>query len=108
MDKMLFIEDYVQPLNDKLQKENKNIFLAGDFNIDLLNLENAETSDFFESMMSSQLMPSIILPTKINTIKDTVIDNIFTNQVNPDMISGNLTLAISCFFFFLITCLPSL
>ena len=26
MDKMLFIEDYVQPLNDKLQKENKNIF----------------------------------------------------------------------------------
>ena len=95
MDESVFIDEYLQLLNDKLQLENKNIFISGDFNFDLLNLQHEETSQFFESMMSSQLMPSILLPTKINAKKDTIIDNIFTNQVNPDIISGNLTLTIS-------------
>ena len=46
-------------------------------------------------MVANQLLPSIILPTKINVKKDTVIDDIFTNQINPDTKSGNLTLTIS-------------
>ena len=51
-------------------------------------------------MMSSHLIPTITIPTitiptKINTKKSTVIDNNFTNQIHPDMISGNFTLAIS-------------
>ena len=37
----------------------------------------------------------ILLPTKINSGIDTLIDNIFTNHYNPDTMSGNLTLAIS-------------
>ena len=37
----------------------------------------------------------ILLPTKINSGTDTLIDNIFTNHFNPDTVSGNLTLAIS-------------
>ena len=95
MDQLNFIDDYIKPLLDKMQAENKKLFLSGDFNFDLLNLENNETSHFFETMMSCQLMPSIILPTKINAKKDTVIDNIFTDQINPDMKSGNLTITIS-------------
>ena len=95
MDESTFINDYMQPLNDKLQNENKKLFITGDFNFDLLNLDHTETSDFFEVMMSCQLIPSILLPTKINTVKDTVIDNIFTNQINPDITSGNLTVSIS-------------
>ena len=95
MDENIFVDEYLQPLIDKLQLENKNIFISGDFNFDLLRLEHSETSNFFESMMSSQLMPSILLPTKINSKKDTIIDNIFTNQINPDIRSGNLTWAIS-------------
>ena len=46
-------------------------------------------------MMSNFLMPTITLPTKINTGKSSVIDNIFTNQIHPDMMSGNLTIGIS-------------
>ena len=46
-------------------------------------------------MMSSFQLPVITIPTKINTNKNTVIDNIFTNHIHPDMKSGNLTLAIS-------------
>ena len=46
-------------------------------------------------MTSNFLLPTILLPTKINTSNDTLIDNIFTNQFNPDIISGNLTFNIS-------------
>ena len=39
---------------------------------------------------------TIILPTKINVKKaQYIIDNIFTNQIHPDMESGNMTLTIS-------------
>ena len=46
-------------------------------------------------MTSNFLLPIITLPTKINTSNDTLIDNIFTNQLNPDILSGNLTVGIS-------------
>ena len=46
-------------------------------------------------MMSNFLLPVITLPTKINPKKHTVIDNIFTNQVHPEMKSGNLSISIS-------------
>ena len=95
MEQKEFIDDYMQPLNEKLQHENKNIYLAGDFNFNLLNTDKNETFDFFETMMSHKLQPAITIPTKINPKKSTIIDNIFTNQTNPDMLSGNLTLAIS-------------
>ena len=46
-------------------------------------------------MISGQLLPSILIPTKINSVNDTVIDNIFSNQINPDIKSGNLNIVIS-------------
>ena len=95
MDQNEFIDDFMQPLNDKLLNENKKIFIGGDFNFDFLNTENNETFNFFGTMMASHMLPTITIPTKINRKKNTVIDNIFTNQIHPDMLSGNLTLAIS-------------
>ena len=46
-------------------------------------------------MSSNFLFPYISIPTKINTQNDTLIDNIFSDQLNPDIISGNLTVGIS-------------
>ena len=47
-------------------------------------------------MMSSNfLCPYNSIPTKISTQNDTLIDNIFSNQLNPDIRSGNLTVGIS-------------
>ena len=46
-------------------------------------------------MLANLIMPLILIPTKINTKNDTLIDNIFTNQLDPDSISGNLTVNIS-------------
>ena len=45
--------------------------------------------------MSSCLLPTITLPTRINRKSNTVIDNIFTNHYHPDMTTGNLLLGIS-------------
>ena len=69
MDENIFLDDFMQPLNDKLSNENKKIFLAGDFNFNLLNTNNTETLMFFESMMSNHLLPTITIPTKINPKK---------------------------------------
>ena len=46
-------------------------------------------------MMTNFLLPTITIPTKINSTNNTLIDNIFTNDLNPDMKSGNLTIGIS-------------
>ena len=75
---------------------NKKIYISGDFNFDLLkSTSHPDTADFYNKMSSNLLLPSIIIPTKINTKNDTLIDNIFSNQVNPDLISGNLTVNFS-------------
>ena len=46
-------------------------------------------------MMSNFLLPTIAKPTKINPRKSTLIDNIFTNNINPSAVSGNLVLNLS-------------
>ena len=40
-------------------------------------------------------LKTITLPTKINRDSNTIIDNIFTNNIHPDMKSGNFTVGIS-------------
>ena len=93
----MFNNDHFQPLLSKLSfQNNKKIFIAGDFNFDLIKAsDNRETTEFFNSMTANFLLPLITLPTKINTLNDTLIDNIFTNQFNPDFKTGNLTIGIS-------------
>ena len=45
-----FNDDYLNELLDKLSKENKTIFLLGDFNINLLNYDiNPPTNELLDS-----------------------------------------------------------
>ena len=85
----------MKPLNDKISLENKKSYIAGDYNFDFPNVTKKETFNFFKTMMSSFQIPVITIPSKVNSQKHTVIDNIFTNHIHPDMKSGNPTLAIS-------------
>jgi hypothetical protein len=83
---------------EKLAKKdsNKTIYITGDFNLDLIQVNTHEqTSEFLDIMTSNFHLPTISSPTKINKKHDTLIDNIFTNKFNPDIISGNLTVEIS-------------
>ena len=46
-----FNDDYLNELLDKLSKENKTIFLLGDFNINLLNYDiHPPTNEFLDTL----------------------------------------------------------
>ena len=97
MDTNEFIDKKINHVTNILSKEkNKRIYIAGDFNFDLLKYSHhPETANFFDKMTSNLLVPLILIPTKINTKNDTLIDNIFTNQFNSQTITGNLAVNFS-------------
>ena len=87
--------NYLNQLLENISKEQKSIFLLGDFNVNLLNYnEHNQTNDFLDSLASNSFIPLILQPTRITTHSNTLIDNIFSNVIDPD-ISGNLTATIS-------------
>ena len=92
-----FIDNHMKNLLYKLNNEkNKNVFICGDFNFDLLNSTNdVFTSESYDLLSSNFFLPTILVPTKINQKTNTIIDNIFTNQYSPGIISGNFTISIS-------------
>ena len=96
MNEQIFNDDYLKEITDILSLENKKIFISGDLNFDLLNVSNHdETFSFFDTMMSNCLLPLITIHTQINSGTNTLIDNIFTNHLHPDMKTGNLSIKIS-------------
>ena len=96
MDPTTFNQEYLNPLMERLGKDNKDHYISGDFNLDLLKTANhSPTFDFLETMMTKLILPSITIPTRINPVTNSLIDNIFTNNINPDLKSGNLTIGIS-------------
>ena len=72
-------------------KENKEIYLCGDFNIDLLKInEIINHRNFYELLSSYGLLPQILYPTREMGNSSTIIDNIFTNNVSDLIQSGNI------------------
>ena len=96
MDLDLFNEEYWEPLMESISAENKKIFLAGDFNIDLMKTDDdTDTSYFFDTLTSNHFFHHIY-PTRITSSTKTLIDNIFSNSTNYSLgVSGNLTISIS-------------
>ena len=83
-------------LLDNISKEQKSVCLLGDFNVNLLNYnEHNQTNEFLDSLASNSFIPLILQPTRITSHSNTLIDNIFLNVIDPDIISGNLTATIS-------------
>ena len=75
-----FNNHFLSPMLEKVSFEHQEVFLMGDFNINLLNYEsNQETADFLNNMQSNSLVPYITLPTRITPRSKTLIDNIFFN-----------------------------
>ena len=66
-----------------LKQENKLIYLMGDFNINLLDLErHLPSSEYLDSLYSYSLFPLITKPTRITHSTSTLIDNIFLNDIS--------------------------
>jgi hypothetical protein len=98
MDVDYFNDNHVRPLINKLSPEkNKNITIAGDFNINLLNVSShPASSEFFDILSSNHILPLIALPTKLNPSgNNSLIDNIYSNIFNPDIVSGNISFNVS-------------
>ena len=79
-----------------ISKEQKSVFLLGDFSVNLLNYnEYNQTSEFLDFLASNSLIPLILQPARITRHFNTLVGNIFSNVIDPDIISGNLTATIS-------------
>ena len=85
---------YLNKLLENNSKEQKSVFLLGDFNVNLPNHnEHHQTNESLDSLASISNIPLILQPTRITSHSNTLIDNTFSN-VDPD-ISGNLFATIS-------------
>ena len=64
---------------------NKQIFIFGDFNLDLMKIQakqnDSKIREFLELMLCQGLLPSCLIPTRIDDIGATLIDNIFSNSI---------------------------
>ena len=64
-------------------------YIMGDFNINILN-SHQPTNEFINLMTSNSLYPLISKPTRITSSTTTLIDNLFTNNLELNMNSGIL------------------
>ena len=70
---------------------NKRVFILGDFNIDLLNYDtHFSTKGFINSFLSNHFLPCINHPTRISDCSSTIINNIFTNIVDAQLICRSI------------------
>ena len=57
--------------------------------------EHSQKNEFVDSLASNSFIPLILQPTRINSHSNALINNIFSNFLDPDIISGNFTATIS-------------
>ena len=87
---------YMTTCLEKLNRENKEIYISGDFNIDLLKYDtNKKYQEFYNQMTICGFLPQILQPTRITESSSTIIDNIYTNNLTHDITSGNILIQIS-------------
>jgi len=90
-----FNADFHQ-LSTYLSSLNKDIYLLGDFNIDLLKSQtHTLTGAFMDSLTSNHLIPLITKPTRITPTTSTLIDNILVNSISKVLSTAILASDIS-------------
>ena len=78
-----------------LNQSNSNIIILGDFNIDLLKIEEyTHFKDYFLNLVGNGLLPTITYPTRLGHTSASLIDNIFTNiSYNKDTSSSGILIS---------------
>ena len=76
--------------------KTKQIFLLGDFNINLLRYgSNTDVANLLHNMFSSTFIPLIFSLTRRTSSSNTLLDNIFANSYDPNFNARNLVTTIS-------------
>ena len=71
-------------------------YVCGDYNIDLLKVKtNKHYCEYFDEVISQGFIPKITLPTRISEQSSTLIDNIYTSNIDERESSGILLNQIS-------------
>lgn len=79
-----------------ISKDNKDCYVMGDFNLDLLHYNHHEpTQEFIDCLFSHMLFPLITKPTRLTAHTTTLIDNIFTNCFAHNILNGIVVNSIS-------------
>ena len=90
---------YLDRTIEKMVSDDKDVYIMGDFNIDLLKCETSQVSqDFLLSLRSCYLIPTVDKPTRLHRTSATLIDNIFVNNLDKLLASGNIISDISDHF----------
>ena len=97
MDLKEFNEDFLTQYMDVTEKEKNKHFIMGDFNVDLMKIDDdSNSSNFFDTFTSNLFVPHIVHPTRVTSTTKTLIDNIFSNTTRfNEGVSGNLTVTLS-------------
>ena len=94
---LLTFQNYFEETIEKLTSTGKQLYIVGDFNIDLLKFETSRYShDFLVALRSCYLIPD--KSTRVRNNVATLIDNNFVN--NPEQVhrSGNFITDLSDHF----------
>ena len=82
--------DYMENTLNKISNENKEIYTC-DFNSDLLKMDrNINYKNFYEQMYRYGLLSQITQPTRVTENTATIVDNIFSNNMDNKILSGNI------------------
>ena len=74
-------ENFLVKLLSSVQNANKDLHIAGDFNLNLLDHEsNKKVHDFLNIIYRNDMIPTINKPTRVTRTTATAIDHILTNS----------------------------
>ena len=74
----------LDPISSGITKDNTDVLITGDFNIDLLQInERTEIQKYFDLFVTRGLFPRITLPTRMAARNGSLIDQLFCKIKNP-------------------------
>ena len=87
---------YLETSLKNVSSENKEVNICGDFNVDLLKINEINNYQLYYNLICSfGFLPLIIQPTRVvDNQTPSLIDHIFTNNLSDEIISGNIYLTL--------------
>ena len=88
---------YMESVLSKLSVENKEVYICGDFNTDLLKIESDNSYlKFYNLMTCHGFLSFIIHPSRVvEGQMPSLIDNIYSNNMHSHVRSGNVYFSLS-------------
>ena len=82
----------LQPVLSKLQNESSHCVFAGDYNIDLLKInERLKIQEYFDIFTTHGFTPNIVLPTRFSHRNASLIDQLFCKMSSADTRNSNVS-----------------